>query len=230
MSRVLERERARIPVRRRSPILDYTLIAIGALAALAGLYFQFAPSDWLLAHFSEMYQYGGYTLGGLLLGAGFGVRRLGRRGGRPRVRTVGGGRHTRHAWRGRRRRRGAVLGALTGARLEGGIMKRSRAALLALVVAAGGLALAACAPGANDIAEAGAGNLAGFWLGLWHGIIAPVTFLISLFNDNVNIYEVHNNGNWYNFGFMFGLSVVFGSGSRASAPARRSARSPRTDA
>ena len=73
MSRVLERERARIPVRRRSPILDSTLIAIGALAALAGLYFQFAPSDWWLAHFSKVYQYGGYTLGGLLLGAGFGV-------------------------------------------------------------------------------------------------------------------------------------------------------------
>jgi hypothetical protein len=35
----------------------------------------------------------------------------------------------------------------------------------------------------------------------------------------VNIYEVHNNGNWYNFGFVFGLSIVFGSGSRATAPA-----------
>jgi hypothetical protein len=110
------------------------------------------------------------------------------------------------------------------------MMKWSRAALPTLVVAAGGLVLAACAPGANDIAEAGAGNLAGFWLGLWHGIIAPVTFLISLFNDNVNIYEVHNNGNWYNFGFILGLSVVFGSGSRASTPARRSVRSPRADA
>jgi hypothetical protein len=73
MSRVLERERTHIPVRRRSPILDYTLIVVGALAALAGLYFQFAPSDWWLAHFSEAYQYGCYTLGGLILGGGFGV-------------------------------------------------------------------------------------------------------------------------------------------------------------
>jgi hypothetical protein len=71
MSRVLERERARIPVRRR--VLDYTLIVLGALVALAGLYFQFAPSHWWLAYFSEAYQYGCYTLGGLLLGAGFGV-------------------------------------------------------------------------------------------------------------------------------------------------------------
>jgi hypothetical protein len=106
-------------------------------------------------------------------------------------------------------------------------MRQSRAALLGLLVLVGGLVLAACAPGANDVAEAGGGDLAGFWLGLWHGIIAPITFVISLFNDHVNLYEVHNNGNWYNFGFILGLSIVFGSGSRASAPARRSVRSSR---
>ena len=106
-------------------------------------------------------------------------------------------------------------------------MKRTRTALLVLVVAAGGFVLAACAPGGNDVATAGAKELAGFWLGLWHGIITPVTFVISLFNDNVNIYEVHNNGNWYDFGYVFGLSIVFGSGSRAGAPARRRARSSR---
>ena len=83
-------------------------------------------------------------------------------------------------------------------------MRRSRAAVLALGVAVGGLVLAACAPGANDVASTGTQELAGFWLGLWHGIITPVTFVISLFNDNMNIYEVHNNGNWYNFGFVFG--------------------------
>jgi hypothetical protein len=105
-------------------------------------------------------------------------------------------------------------------------MKQLRTALLALVVAVGGLALAACAPGANDTATAGGPELAGFWLGLWHGIIIPVTFVISLFKDNVNVYEVHNNGNWYNFGFVLGLSVVFGSGSRARAP-KRSVRSSR---
>jgi hypothetical protein len=106
-------------------------------------------------------------------------------------------------------------------------MKRLRTPLLALVVALAALALAGCAPGANDVVASGAGEPAGFWLGLWHGIITPVTFVISLFNDNVNIYEVHNNGNWYNFGFVLGLSVIFGSGSRASNPARRSVRSSR---
>jgi hypothetical protein len=69
----------------------------------------------------------------------------------------------------------------------------------------GVVALSACAAGPNNVAAVNAPHIAGFWLGLWHGIICPVTFLISLFNDNVNIYDVHNNGNWYNFGFVFGV-------------------------
>lgn len=57
------------------------------------------------------------------------------------------------------------------------------------------------------------GNVAGFWQGLWHGIIAPVTFVVSLFNENVGVYEVHNSGGWYDFGFILGMMIVFG-GSR----------------
>ena len=63
----------RVPVRRRTPMIDYTLISIGVLAAVVGVYFQFAPTNWWLAHFAEAYQLGGYTLGGLLMTAGFGV-------------------------------------------------------------------------------------------------------------------------------------------------------------
>ena len=80
------------------------------------------------------------------------------------------------------------------------------------------LLLVGCAAGNNptvDVLDAD-GESAGFWSGLWHGIISPVTFIISLFSDNVNIYEVHNGGNWYDFGFMFGVSIVFGGGARAA--------------
>jgi hypothetical protein len=90
------------------------------------------------------------------------------------------------------------------------------------------LILTSCAAGPNDLA--GGPGAAGFWLGLWQGLISPITFIVSLFNDNVNIYEVHNNGNWYNFGFMLGVACVFSGGAGAGNTAtgrRRSRRSER---
>lgn len=77
------------------------------------------------------------------------------------------------------------------------------------------LLLSSCAAGPNTAAET-AEDPAGFWLGLWHGIIVLITFVISLFNDNVNMYEVNNNGNWYDFEFLLGLMASLGgAGSRA---------------
>jgi hypothetical protein len=90
----------------------------------------------------------------------------------------------------------------------------------ALVVGLIGLVLilAACAAGANP--EVGSPPAAGFLLGLWHGFISPITFLISLFNDNVSIYEVHNDGNWYDFGFVLGAGILFGGFFRAGRSGR----------
>jgi hypothetical protein len=51
------------------------------------------------------------------------------------------------------------------------------------------------------------------WLGLGQGSISPITFLISLFISEVNIYEVQNNGNWYDFGFMLEVAAAFGGGA-----------------
>lgn len=80
------------------------------------------------------------------------------------------------------------------------------------------LALSACAPEANPAIGTPApdGGVAGFWLGLWHGLIAPITFVISLFSDGVGIYEVHNSGGWYDFGFVLGLGFIVG-GSHAGS-------------
>jgi hypothetical protein len=55
----------------------------------------------------------------------------------------------------------------------------------------------------------------GFLLGLWHGFIFPVAWLVSLFTDKVAIYAVPNNGGWYDFGYFLGI-VVFGVGARKS--------------
>jgi Spy/CpxP family protein refolding chaperone len=59
------------------------------------------------------------------------------------------------------------------------------------------LLLVACMPGPNALARTPdeQGHVAGFWQGLWQGIIAPITFIVSLFTPNVQFYEVHNNGN-----------------------------------
>jgi hypothetical protein len=51
---------------------------------------------------------------------------------------------------------------------------------------------------------------AGFWAGLWHGLIAPITFIVSLFDAGVRIYETNNNGRWYEFGFIIGVSGTSG--------------------
>ena len=76
------------------------------------------------------------------------------------------------------------------------------------------LILISCAPGPN-ISEKTTdkdGEIAGFFTGIWHGLIAPITFIISIFSDNVSFYEVHNNGSWYNFGFVLGAGLFLSGG------------------
>ena len=100
-------------------------------------------------------------------------------------------------------------------------MPRSRGCLAALLILVA-LVAVGCAAGPN--AAAGPAPEAGFWLGLWHGIIVPVTFVISLFTDDVNVYEVQNSGNWYDFGFILGVSMAFGGTAGSGAAGSRSAR------
>jgi hypothetical protein len=82
------------------------------------------------------------------------------------------------------------------------------------------LLLGGCAADANELAGKGE-DPAGFWLGLWHGLIAPVTIIVSWFSDSVGIYEVVNNGGWYDTGFVLGASIIFGGGVGSGAAAGR---------
>ena len=75
------------------------------------------------------------------------------------------------------------------------------------------LALTACA--ASQAADAVAPQAPGFLLGLWHGFIFPVAWIVSLFTDRIAIYAVPNSGGWYDFGYFLGI-VVFGVGARKS--------------
>lgn len=81
--------------------------------------------------------------------------------------------------------------------------------------------LSSCAAGPNKLEKTPdeEGKVAGFFTGIWHGLISPITFVISVFSKNVRFYEVHNNGTWYNFGFVLGAGLflsggILGKGSR----------------
>ena len=81
--------------------------------------------------------------------------------------------------------------------------------------------IAGCA-GSNPLqGTSGTSGVAGFWAGLWHGLICPFTFVISLFNHGVRMYEVHNNGMWYDLGFLIGASSSLGSAGHGTGRGRR---------
>src|SRR3954471_11103072 len=73
---------------------------------------------------------------------------------------------------------------------------------LALLTACATQSTAAVAPAAP-----------GFLLGLWHGFIFPIAWVLSLFLPDVAVYAVPNDGGWYDFGYFLGI-VVFGVGAR----------------
>jgi hypothetical protein len=52
---------------------------------------------------------------------------------------------------------------------------------------------------------------AGFFTGIWHGWIAPLSLIVGLFRDGVRIYEVNNTGWWYDLGYYMAVIAGFGS-------------------
>jgi hypothetical protein len=94
---------------------------------------------------------------------------------------------------------------------------RTRAAPILTVIALATL-LAACTATQPPIGPTpGAPS---FLLGFWHGIIAPIAFIVSIFSDTVRIYAFPNAGVWYDLGFMLGISGFSGglfAGSRRRA-------------
>lgn len=53
-------------------------------------------------------------------------------------------------------------------------------------------------------------NPPGFLHGLLHGFIILFSFIGSLFSD-YEIYAFPNTGGWYNFGYLLGVMIFFGS-------------------
>jgi len=84
-----------------------------------------------------------------------------------------------------------------------------KARLISLL--AGTLALAACAHRVASSVQHTA-DTPGFLLGVWHGFIFPVAWVLSLFVQGVAVYAVPNQGGWYDFGYFIGI-VFLGVGS-----------------
>ena len=64
--------------------------------------------------------------------------------------------------------------------------------------------LSACIPGNGYNNDE---RIAGFWIGWWHGFIAWISLIISIFNRDIRVYEIFNKGILYDFGFLFGFGM-----------------------
>ncbi|GAB5408100.1 MAG: hypothetical protein BalsKO_04650 [Balneolaceae bacterium] len=61
----------------------------------------------------------------------------------------------------------------------------------------------------------------GFWSGVWHGVIAPFSFIGSLFKEDIAVYAINNTGSWYDFGFLVGVGTFLGGGSKGARRGKR---------
>ncbi|MBN1356982.1 hypothetical protein JXA40_12040 [bacterium] len=54
---------------------------------------------------------------------------------------------------------------------------------------------------------------AGFFAGLWHGLIAVFTLILGIFTD-IKVYEINNTGWFYDLGFLIGVGAFSHGGIR----------------
>ncbi len=91
-------------------------------------------------------------------------------------------------------------------------MKNKIVVLILMVLAI--VLVASCADVEPNVAKCITGHTYGFWGGLWHGMILPFSCIGSLFSDDIAVWAVNNNGNWYTFGFFLGIGGLgFGTSS-----------------
>jgi len=85
-------------------------------------------------------------------------------------------------------------------------VEMSRKVILCLILVIMALVLTGCMPGDERYTE----QPAGFFWGVWHGWIAPISLIVQFFNPLVRVYEINNSGWWYDFGFYIAILGGFG--------------------
>lgn len=89
--------------------------------------------------------------------------------------------------------------------------------LLTIIIASLLFTLTGCIPGDGTYT---ADEPAGFFWGIWHGWLSPISLIIGLFDENIRVYEVANTGWWYDFGFY--IAIISGFGSLSLSRKKRS--------
>lgn len=80
--------------------------------------------------------------------------------------------------------------------------------------------MAGCFPGGGSHTPA---DPAGFFTGVWHGWIAPLSLILGIFDSDIRLYEPYNTGWWYDFGFY--IAIIAGFGGIALTRRKKSAKS-----
>ena len=84
--------------------------------------------------------------------------------------------------------------------------------ILLLVIGFALLAFIGCMPNPERAANP---EPSGFFMGVWHGWIAPFSLIVGFFNDSTRIYDPFNTGWWYDFGYYMAVISGFGGLSLA---------------
>ena len=88
-----------------------------------------------------------------------------------------------------------------------GLIMKKKIILFVLLIVVLIPMLAGCFPGDGAYTS---DKPAGFFWGIWHGWIAPISLIIRLFKEDIRIYEVVNTGWWYDLGFYIAVISGFG--------------------
>jgi ABC-type multidrug transport system permease subunit len=84
----------------------------------------------------------------------------------------------------------------------------NRSVLVFIIMAAAIVTLSGCFPGGTMYNDQ---EPAGFFSGVWHGWIAPISLIVGFFKSDIRIYEPTNTGWWYDLGFYIAVISGFGS-------------------
>jgi hypothetical protein len=86
------------------------------------------------------------------------------------------------------------------------MVNRKKIALL-IIVTLVIIFVSGCIPGDGNCNSE---HPAGFFSGIWHGWIAPLSLIIGIFKPGIRIYETANTGWGYDFGFYMAIISGFG--------------------